>query len=158
MEAIHWPRIASVLVGCVVLIVATGYLAFTMRPCTPKHCPSFEEWIDQDTSAKSILVGAAAGAAFGIIDNTLLWVGMSAMDSLFARLPGGTTPNVLAGYGNAFSSVVSAFVSTFVGRIIADAFHVNLDKTPLWSMAFGILVGCVVGILVPLAVTAAVNQ
>ena len=173
MEPLDWPRIVSVLVGCAVLIVATGAMAFSVRKCdldepppsfvgdamlegegddgTSKkaHCPSLEAWLDQDTSAKSILVGAATGAAFGLIDNTLLWVGMSSLETLFARLPGGTEPNVLAGYGNAFSSIVSAFVSTFIGRWIADVTDVDVDKSPLWAMAVGILLGCIVGIVVP---------
>lgn len=174
MEPLDWPRIVSVLVGCVVLVVATGAMAFGVRKCDvppsfvghavvsygerarapedekkPSQCPDFEQWIDQDTSAKSILVGAAAGAAFGLIDNTLLWVGMSSLETLFARLPGGTEPNVLAGYGNAFSSIVSAFVSTFIGRWIADVTDVDVDKAPLWSMALGILLGCLLGIVIP---------
>lgn len=166
---LDWPRIVSVFVGCAVLVVTTGAMAFSVRKCDAapldevgdamlggeegeapgRPCPSLERWLDQDTSAKSILVGAAAGAAFGLIDNTLLWVGMSSLETLFARLPGGTEPNVLAGYGNAFSSIVSAFVSTFVGRWIADVTDVDVDKSPLWAMALGILLGCLVGIVVP---------
>ena len=156
MEPIDWRRVASVLVGCVALIVATGTIAFSVRKCPPSadasdttSCPDLEDWLDQDTSTKSILVGSAAGMAFGLIDNTLLWVGMSALDTVFARLPGGTEANVLAGYGNAFSSIVSAFVSTFVGRFIADTANVDVDKAPLWSMALGIFVGCLVGMFVP---------
>lgn len=168
---LDWPRIVSVFVGCAVLVVATGAMAFSVRKCdtapldqvgdavlgggsdderqAERPCPDVAQWLDQDTSAKSILVGAAAGAAFGLIDNTLLWVGMSSLETLFARLPGGTEPNVLAGYGNAFSSIVSAFVSTFVGRWIADVTDVDVDKSPLWAMALGILLGCLVGIVLP---------
>lgn len=149
MDRIDWHRIASVIVGCLVVIVATGHLAYDARK---DKSESVEAWIDQDTSSKAILVGTVAGAAFGLIDNTLLWLGMSSMDSLFVRLPGGDQPNVLAGYGNAFSSVVSAFVSTFVGRYISSVFGVDVDRAPLWSMAVGILLGCVIGIVIPMAV------
>ena len=147
---IEWARISAVILGCVVLIVATGYAAYASRKCDDDDkCPSFEEWIDRDMSPKSIAVGVAAGTVFGLIDNALLWTGMSALDTLFARLPGGDNVNVMAGYGNAFSSVISAFVSTFVGQYIADTFGIDVDKTPLWSMAFGILLGCILGIVGP---------
>lgn len=156
LEPIDWARVAAVLAGCVAVIVATGAVAFAVRTCPPgpdggKKCPTLGEWFDQDTSAKAILVGAAAGAAFGVIDNTLLYVGMSSLETVFARLPGGRDPLVLAGYGNAFSSVVSIFVSTFVGRWIASVYHLDIDRAPLWSSAVGILVGCVVAIAVPQA-------
>ena len=152
-EPIEWGRVASVLSGCAVLIVATGGVAFYTRPCDAEGegCPSLDEWLDQDTTAKSVAVGMAAGVAFGLIDNVLLWLGMNAMDTALARLPGGGNPLALAGYGNAFSSVVSAFVSTFVGRLLANVYHVDVSRAPLWSMATGLLVGCLMGVAVPRA-------
>ena len=148
---LEWSKICAVGIGCLVLVLATGYAAFTTRPCPAGACPSFAAWFDQDTRPRTMLVGAAAGAAFGLIDNALLWLGMSALETLFRRLPGGTDPLVLAGYGNAFSSLVSAFVSTFVGRWISNVFDVDVDKAPLWSMALGIAIGCAVGIALPAA-------
>lgn len=152
-EPIEWHRVASVLVGCAVLVVATGGVAFATRPCEggADACPDLDAWLDQDTRLKSIAVGMTAGVAFGLIDNLLLWLGMSAMDTLLARLPGGDQPLALAGYGNAFSSVVSAFVSTFVGRLLANVYRVDVDKAPLWSMATGLLLGCLLGVAVPRA-------
>ena len=146
---VEWISILCVLIGCLVVIVATGYAAFQTRPCTEAKCLDFEEWLDQDDSVKSVLVGAAAGATFGLIDNTLLWVGMNSMESLFRLFPRGDEPNFLAGYGNAFSSIVSAFISVFVGRWISNVFNVDVDRSPLWSMAMGILFGCVIGIVLP---------
>ena len=153
-EPIEWRRVASVLAGCAVLVVATGGVAFATRPCDEEGgCPDLDAWLDQDTRLKSIAVGMAAGVAFGLIDNLLLWLGMSAMDTALARLPGGDRPLALAGYGNAFSSVVSAFVSTFVGRLLANVYDVDVDKAPLWSMATGLLLGCLLGVAVPRAFT-----
>lgn len=154
MRPIQWPQVLSVLIGCLVLIFATGLVSFSTRPCRQGEegeeiCPSFVEWIDQDTSTKSILVGAAAGVAFGLIDNILLYVGMSSLESVFKRLPAGGDPNVLAGYGNAFSGLVSAFVSVFLGRLFANVFHLDVDKAPLWSMAIGTLFGSLLGVVVP---------
>ena len=151
-EPVEWGRVASVLVGCAVLIVATGGVAFATRPCDDDTvCQGLDEWLDQDTSAKSVAVGMAAGVAFGLIDNLLLWLGMSAMDTALARMPGGGSPLALAGYGNAFSSVVSAFVSTFVGRFLANVYHVDVSRAPLWSMAIGLLAGCLMGAAIPRA-------
>ena len=148
---IAWGRVLSVLVGCVVLVVLTGALAFAARPCDSTFdCPDLLDWLDRDTSLKAVLVGAAAGVAFGLVDNALLFIGMNELDTLFARLPGGSMHKVLAGYGNCFSSVISAFVSTFIGRWIADVTHVDVSKAPMWSMALGILVGCLCGIVLPM--------
>lgn len=146
---IEWSRISAVLTGCAVLILASGYVAFRSRPCPDGVCPSLEQWLDRDLSVRAISVGVLAGFAFGLIDNALLWVGISSLDSLFAHFPGGGQPTVLAGYGNAFSSVISAFVSTFIGRWISDVFEVDLDRVPLWSMALGILTGSILGIAIP---------
>ena len=149
-KEVKWTEIARLLVGCTVLTTALGMLAFRMRPCDDKKCESFGEWINGGRlTAATMLVGAGAGVAFGFLDNCFLFLGMSSLDSVFRMLPYGDDSRVLAGYGNAFSSTISAFASTFVGRLIADMAGVSIDDAPLWAMATGLLVGGMAGIAVP---------
>ena len=82
-----------------------------------------------------------------MIDNCLLFFGMSALDAVFARLPGGSDPSIQAAYGNAVGSSFSAFGAAFVGQAIV---HITgTSHTPLWSQAIGVFVGGLLGILVP---------
>lgn len=181
LPPIDWTSVTRVLLGSLALILATGALAYATRPCKggaaeveeeggevveeegddddhrshPAACARepFFAWFDQRTSLRYIMLGASAGVVFGAIDNILLWYGISALETVFARLPLGRNSNVVAGYGNAFSSLISAFVSTFVSRFIANTMHVDVDDAPLWSMAFGVVIGCVIGIALPLAIS-----
>ena len=142
----------AVLVGlCVALIAASATWAFHLRPCDESGCEGFEEWINgsKGLTLKSIMVGLLTGIVFGFVDNALMFAGIAALDKSFARLPFGEDPLVMAGYGNAFSSTVSAFVSTFIGKGIAGISGVDPDKAPLWAMAVGLLLGCVIGVLLP---------
>jgi len=62
-------------------------------------------------------------------------------------LPASDDANVFAGYGNTYSDLLGTFVSTFLGTIISDL--TKVDDTPIWGDAFGIFVGCLIGIVVP---------
>lgn len=142
-------KIPLILGACVFLVVLTGSLAYTTRPCSGEACEDFAKWIDKDMTWRSILVGIAAGVSFGFCDNALLFFGISALDSVFTRLPYGKEDLMVAGYGNAFSSTVSAFVSTFIGQVISNVTGLDPDNAPLWAMAVGLAIGGLIGIYVP---------
>jgi len=89
---------------------------------------------------KRIAKGFGVGVVFGMLDNGGLWFGMSALDPI--------TPKGLltkAGYGNVFSDTLSAFLSTFVGSIIAHNLPVD-GETPIWANAVGTLFGTFFGL------------
>ena len=93
-----------------------------------------------------ILIGFISGMVFGIIDNTGLWFGMEAIDPI---LPKGTLTR--AGYGNVYADTLSAFLSTFAGKIISNV--LNMNETPLWANAIGTTCGCLTGLHVCKAIT-----
>jgi hypothetical protein len=100
-------------------------------------------------TTKALLVGAGAGFAFGFLDNCFMFMGMSSMDSLFRRLPYAEDDRMLAGYGNAVSSTISAFASSFVGKLINEETGLNSRDAPLWAMSVGLLLGSLLGMYVP---------
>lgn len=84
---------------------------------------------------------------FGFIDNAGLFFGCSYLDEIFAKLPGASDSNVCAGYGNTFSDFLGSFIGTFCGMMISVI--CGLSDGPLWANAFGVIVGCLLGIAVP---------
>ena len=84
---------------------------------------------------------------FGFIDNAGLFFGGVYLEEIFAMLPGGFDANVTAGYGNTFSDTLGIFLGTFCGTIIENI--TGVDSGPMWANAFGIIVGCLLGILIP---------
>ena len=95
---------------------------------------------------KMILIGFMSGMVFGIIDNTGLWFGMKAIDPI---LPKGTL--IRAAYGNTYADTLSAFLSTFTGKIISNL--LNMSETPLWASALGTTFGCLTGLHICKAIT-----
>lgn len=113
----------------------------------------FDRWfngllsIETGTAALNILVGFAGMIVFGFLDNAGLFFGSNYLDDLFQEFPYSEDANVFAGYGNTYSDFLGAFLGTFVGLIIADL--AEFDASPLWCQAIGIVLGCLLGILVP---------
>lgn len=147
LKSIDFKKIATLLGGCVIFLAITGAIAFLMRPCdeSEKPCEGFWEWINNGPiGMDSLAVGFSTSIAFGFIDNVLLMSGMSSLDAVFERLPGGEDPIVAAGYGNAFSSTISMFGSAFVGKIISDL--TGAKTSPIWAQSIGVLIGGILGI------------
>jgi hypothetical protein len=131
---------------CAFLLVSTAALAYSTRR---DRDTTFLAWLDADNSTKSVVVGLVGGVVFGLIDNTLLYMGIAALEKQLRRLPFGADDTVMAGYGNAVSGAFSALVATFAGRAVSDLTGADLEKSPLWTTSLGFLVGGVVGVLVP---------
>lgn len=152
---IAWTPILILVTVCVVLTVYFASIAF--RECKAQKFGKCEKdaklfdvwkWLNGDNvSLKSIAVGMTSGVVFGFVDNAGLFLGMEALDSVFEKLPFGKEANVKSGYGNTFSDMVGAFMSTFIGRYIT--YKTGITEYPMWSEAIGVFVGCLLGILIP---------
>tara|TARA_Y100001958_G_C21058580_1_gene422230 strand:- start:156 stop:704 length:549 start_codon:yes stop_codon:yes gene_type:complete len=135
-------------------IVLFGTVSYVTLPeDEKKKYKSWHEYINNYngsllsyTFLKMILIGFISGMVFGIIDNTGLWFGMEAIDPI---LPKGTLTR--AGYGNVYADTLSAFLSTFAGKIISNI--LNMNETPLWANAIGTTCGCLTGLHVCKAIT-----
>ena len=101
---------------------------------------------EQNFATRSLVLSAASGAVFGLIDNGLLHFGM---DSLGPFLPGGELTR--AGWGNTFSGGVGAFLAAFAAKAIQ--LSSGFQGGPLYGDAMGVVAGCIAGIYVPRAIT-----
>ena len=124
------------------------------------HQMTVQEWFmgkrSWRPSPQSFAIGMASGLVFGFIDNFGLFFGMSALDGLIKnKAPGGRYELLQAGWGNTFSDGVGAFLGTFGGKIITDLSYVEGWTTeedenyPIVAEAIGIILGCMLGMLVP---------
>ena len=157
---IAWGRIAKLFAVCIVLIAVSAVLAYsecqrTRHPdCKPREgerpLQTFWRWINgSETGLANVLVGMASGVVFGFVDNAGLFMGMEILDDLFRKLPFGNEEKPRSGYGNTFSDLIGAFLSTFIGRYIE--YTTKITEYPMWSEAVGMFVGCLFGIFVPRA-------
>lgn len=153
LDPIKYKPIFILLISCVLIISLAAYVSFrTCKKNKFENCEkdelTFGAWFNGDSvDMKSILVGMTSGVVFGFVDNAGLFLGMDQLDSLFQRLPLGHEANVKAGYGNTFSDMIGAFLSTFIGRQIV--YKTGVTEYPMWSEAIGIVVGCLLGIFIP---------
>lgn len=153
IDPIDYKSISILLISCIVVISVAAFLSF--KSCKNnkfENCEeediTFGEWFNgTNLDLKSIVVGMTSGVVFGFVDNAGLFLGMDKLDSLFQRLPLGNEVNVKAGYGNTFSDMIGAFLSTFIGRQIV--YKTGVTEYPMWSEAIGIVVGCLLGIFIP---------
>ena len=136
-------KLAVFLIICLVLILVFGTVAYTMSDSS--SVLSFLGVYPFPTLI-SIVTGMMANIVFGIIDNGGLFFGMSALDPF---LPSGELTR--AGLGNTFSDGLGAFLGSFTSVMIKTV--TKVEDTPLWADAFGIVVGCLIGLYVPRYVT-----
>lgn len=136
-------KLAIFLIICLVLILVFGTIAYTMSDSS--SVLSFLGVYPFPTLI-SILTGMMANIVFGIIDNGGLFFGMSALDPF---LPNGELTR--AGLGNTFSDGLGAFLGSFTAVMIKSV--TKVEDTPLWADAFGIVIGCLIGLYVPRYVT-----
>lgn len=108
-------------------------------------------------SPKSLLLGMVSSCMFGCIDNMGMFFGATALGDIFRLMfinvpligPFVADPsdNFIAGMGNAVSNVIAAFLATSIGRIVEDTS--GLENAPMWSDALGMVLGCLIGALLP---------
>ena len=140
-------NVTNLIIGSVILIIVTGIIAYnTEKKNNPELSVSEFLSFSPFPSLKSIMTGMTSGLVFGFIDNAGLWFGMDALDPY---LPGGALTK--AGYGNTFSDFLGSFLGTFAGIIIKNV--TGITDTPLWSDTIGVVIGCLLGIFIPAAIT-----
>ena len=161
------------LLVCTLLITVVGKLVYNQevekraKKCKddPKSCQDISEECKKDPTKckdlsilhvgefldyspfpefKPIMVGMVSGMVFGFIDNAGLFFGMDKLDKF---LPGSSNSSVKAGFGNTFSDLIGAFLGTFAGLFIQN--YSGIKDTPIWADAVGIVIGCIIGILIP---------
>ncbi len=148
-NVVELHKLLRLFVFVILAIVVSGYLAYTTECNKNGKCPPFSEWLNGTSNLKYILVSLTTGVSFGIIDNVLLIVGIDSIDSFCQKFcPGSENPIILAGYGHTFSTVVSAFISTFIGIWISNVTETDIDNAPVWSLAVGMLLGSLFGIFI----------
>lgn len=136
-------KLYKLLIISVILILVMGFIAY--KTDKSSNILSFLG-LYPFPSLMSILVGMSANIVFGMIDNGGLFFGMDALDPF---LPEGELTR--AGLGNTFSDFLGAFLGTFAGVAIKNLSNIN--DTPLWSDAIGIVIGCLIGLYVPKTIT-----
>lgn len=105
-----------------------------------------------DNSFSGVIVGMITMFVFGMMDNAGLFFGSTYLDEVFEMFPNSQDANVFAGYGNTYSDFLGAFLGTFCGKIIADLSDKDPSKSPLWCHAIAIVLGCLVGIIIPVII------
>tara|TARA_Y100000590_G_scaffold283041_1_gene318396 strand:+ start:1440 stop:1910 length:471 start_codon:yes stop_codon:yes gene_type:complete len=142
-------KLIILLVVCLLLITGTGAYAYKTSKDKKNGKLTVQEFlgINPTPSVKSILVGMTSGLVFGFIDNAGLFFGMDALDPFLPKTKDGNLGLVAAGLGNTFSDGVGAFMGTFSAIIINNL--TGVDKFPIISEAFGLILGCLIGVYGP---------
>lgn len=154
-------QVMGVVIVTLILIVVAGFLtikylnskiaetnkeeAANNKPLTPLL--SIGKFLNGSKfNIKTVIVGMASGIAFGFIDNAGLYFGMDKLDPLFEAM--GAGPLAKSGLGNTFSDMLGGFIGTFAGIVIQTM--TGESETPIWSEAVGLVIGCLLGILIPI--------
>lgn len=167
------PKLIKLIVGTLVLLIILGGISFKFfidqrgesfslsnighwlnNTCT--HENDITKVIKLEPAA--IIAGMVFGIIFGFIDNAGLFFGMDALDPYVKKIS--KDPKISAGIGNTFSDVIGAFAGTFAGSIVKQLLNQQLKSKlpdgipdgPMWAEAIGILIGCVLGIIIPSAI------
>jgi len=113
-----------------------------------KQWKSFTWFIngEQRFTMKALILGMLSSVVFGFVDNSGLWFGM---DALNPYLPQGELTK--AGWGNGFSNVMGTLIGSLVSKIIFIIFR--FERGPLYAEVIGIVIGCLLGIYIPRAIT-----
>ena len=121
-------NITLFLIVIVLMILVSAFISFwaltKRRKKDGKPAPTFNEWFyGNNRTWKAIGIGMISGTIFGFIDNAGLFLGMSVLDPILAKLPYGNEDNVqdftgkwmyFSDYGKQeqFRSVVLLYCST----------------------------------------------
>jgi hypothetical protein len=160
-------KLLQLVIGVIIIITLLCYYAFNSQQVYDKKLDKKPQDIFQflgfnldfeNTTImwKGILLGMSSGIVFGFIDNAGLWFGMDALEPFLNQIPG-IGDLTKAGLGNTFSDAIGAFAGTFAGIIIKNQIvdPKNPDKIPqfIWAEAIGIIIGCLLGIIIPRMIT-----
>lgn len=139
--------VINLIVGSLVSIFIAGFIVYRMeKRKNPELTVGTFLNVSPFPTGKAIITGMTYGIVFGFIDNAGLWFGMDALEPF---LPGGILTK--AGIGNTFSDLLGSFLGTFGGLMIKNV--TGISDTPIWAESVGIVVGCLLGIFIPRAIT-----
>lgn len=142
-------KLSNLLWASLLIIVVVGALCYTYLKNHYKEkenkeftLTEFINGVNGMPPLKNVVVGMVFGLVFGFIDNAGMFFGMDALEPF---LP--SEGFVAAGIGNTYSSVLGAFLASFLSNVIKIG--TGVDNVPVWSDAAGIVVGAIAGIYIP---------
>ena len=161
-------RLQNLLVGSLLLIFITGVVAYyledieyrktmekNVKAAELRHDPrarkpqlGLAKFINgpAPVNLNTVLSGLTFGIVFGFIDNAGLWFGMEALDPYI-----NAGPLTKAGVGNTYSDFLGSTVGTFASIIMVHL--TGVKEAPLWVNTVGVFIGCMLGIVIPRAIT-----
>jgi len=151
-EKAQLKKIFVVFIVSILLILVGGYLTLwyvnNKRKKKGEKPFTIMEFINGGAKFNpiTVLVGMVAGMMFGFIDNAGLYFGMDSLNPLFTKM-GATGELAQSGLGNTFSDMLGGFLGTFAGIFIQTLS--GKSDVPIWSEAIGLVVGCLIGVVVP---------
>ena len=157
----EYNKLLQLIIAVIIIITILGYIAFKLYKEDADKDESNDIWsflgfnFDVPKVWKGIILGMSSGVVFGFIDNAGLWFGMDALDPFLDTIPG-VGDLTKAGLGNTFSDAVGAFAGTFAGIIIQKSLTEKDEKNIpefIWAEAIGVVIGCLLGILIPMLIT-----
>ena len=154
----EYNKLLQLIIAVIIIITILGYIAFELyKKDADKDANdiwSFLGLTKENKAWKGILLGMSSGIVFGFIDNAGLWFGMDALNPFLETIPG-IGDLTKAGLGNTFSDAIGAFAGTFAGIIIKGSIIELDEKIPefIWAEAIGVIIGCLLGILIPRMIT-----
>ena len=109
-----------------------------------KKRKTITEFLNNNTklSLRKVLVGMSFGIVFGFIDNFGLWIGLTSFEKY---IPGDILTK--SAWGNTYSNFLGATLGTSTSIILKTYFPIT--DIPIWVDTIGILIGCIIGILIP---------
>ena len=163
------PKLVKLAIGTILVLGILGAISFNLfvkERKTEYSLTNVKHWLNNTSELNpdgsvtlnqltmvKILASMAFGVIFGFIDNAGLFFGMDALDPHVQKIS--TDPKVSAGIGNTYSDVIGAFAGSFAGSIVQQSLKNQLPdcfEGPLWAEATGILLGCIIGIIIPKAI------
>lgn len=172
------PKLIQLIIGTLIVVGVLGGISFNLYK--KEHAKNFATvtgeatstiqkmiwWVnnqapndtgdDVKTPLTMTMIGVSMvfGVIFGFIDNAGLFFGMDALDPYVKKVS--KDPKVAAGIGNTFSDVIGAFAGSFAGSVVTSLFKTSIGECfegPMWAEAVGIFIGCIIGIIIPKAIT-----
>ena len=140
-------KLARLIIGTVGVIAAAFFMTALLAMSHGKWKGSV--WFlngEQKFTTRALLLSMASGVVFGIVDTGGLFFGM---DALKPFLPEGELTR--AGWGSTYSNAVAAFLGAFAAKAIHLTF--GFSGGPIYGDAVGLVIGCIIGIYVPRALT-----
>ena len=161
LNSFYWGKLIYNIIFVTILLFLISYY---MSKYYTNNVNNFSQWFNKSNydkygnkipNSSSIFGGILIGLCIGFIDNLLLFFGIQTFEEKFKNIIRGWGINDeknlvtgIAGLGNTFSNSFKIFIGTYSHKILTDLF--GIYSFPLWTHFLGILIGSILGILIPL--------